>query len=71
MLLRHILRSTLQKPVTRMGFQSLRSMSHYPIDENLYGLSSEQQQLRQTVFNFLQKELAPYAQEIDKENNFK
>lgn len=28
-------------------------------------------QLRQTVFNFAQKELAPFAQEIDKNNEFK
>lgn len=28
-------------------------------------------QLRQTAFNFAQKELAPFAQEIDKNNEFK
>ena len=28
------------------------------------------QQLRETVSNFCQKELAPYADQIDKENNF-
>lgn len=28
-------------------------------------------QLRQTVFNFAQKELAPHAQEIDRTNEFK
>ena len=27
-------------------------------------------QLRETVNNFCQKELAPYADQIDKENNF-
>lgn len=48
-----------------------RSMSHYPIDETIFGLTEEQQQLRQTVFNFAQKELAPFAQEIDKQNEFK
>uniref|UniRef100_A0A182INW0 Isovaleryl-CoA dehydrogenase, mitochondrial n=1 Tax=Anopheles atroparvus TaxID=41427 RepID=A0A182INW0_ANOAO len=48
-----------------------RSMQHYPIDESLFGLNEEQQQLRQTVFNFTQKELAPFAQEIDKQNDFK
>ncbi|XP_059614575.1 isovaleryl-CoA dehydrogenase, mitochondrial-like [Phlebotomus argentipes] len=71
MALRHILRSAVQNRILRTNWQSLRCMSHYPIDENLFGLNSEQQQLRQTVFNFLQKELAPYAQEIDRENNFK
>jgi len=28
-------------------------------------------QLRETAFNFFQKELAPYAEEIDKSNEFK
>ncbi|XP_050342871.1 isovaleryl-CoA dehydrogenase, mitochondrial [Nymphalis io] len=52
------------------GKTIVRRMSHYPIDENIFGLSSEQQQLRQLVFDFAQKELAPKAAQIDKENNF-
>ncbi|XP_052262362.1 isovaleryl-CoA dehydrogenase, mitochondrial-like isoform X2 [Dreissena polymorpha] len=47
-----------------------RSASHFPIDDNLYGLSDEQKQLRETVFQFAQKELAPRADEIDKTNSF-
>ncbi|XP_049793708.1 isovaleryl-CoA dehydrogenase, mitochondrial [Schistocerca nitens] len=48
-----------------------RCMSkYYPIDENVYGLNAEQRELRQTVFNFAQKELAPKAAEIDKKNEF-
>nr|XP_022901928.1 isovaleryl-CoA dehydrogenase, mitochondrial [Onthophagus taurus] len=43
---------------------------YYPIDENIFGLSEDQIQFRETVFNFAQKELAPYANEIDKKNNF-
>uniref|UniRef100_A0A914Y0H7 Acyl-CoA dehydrogenase/oxidase N-terminal domain-containing protein n=1 Tax=Panagrolaimus superbus TaxID=310955 RepID=A0A914Y0H7_9BILA len=31
---------------------------------------NKNKQLRKTVFNFAQKELAPYAGEIDKTNNF-
>ncbi|XP_041976050.1 isovaleryl-CoA dehydrogenase, mitochondrial [Aricia agestis] len=50
---------------------SRRCMGHYPIDEHIFGLTPEQQQLRQSVFDFAQKELAPKAAEIDKENNFK
>ena len=45
-------------------------MAHYPVDDRLLGLSEEQAQLRETVFKFCQKELAPYAQEIDKNNEF-
>ncbi|XP_063532493.1 isovaleryl-CoA dehydrogenase, mitochondrial [Cydia strobilella] len=52
------------------GKTSLRCMSHYPIDEHVFGLSSEQQQLRQALFDFAQKELAPKAAEIDKNNSF-
>ncbi|XP_026328340.1 isovaleryl-CoA dehydrogenase, mitochondrial isoform X2 [Hyposmocoma kahamanoa] len=48
----------------------VRKLSHYPIDERIFGLTSEQQQLRKTVFDFAQKELAPKAAQIDKEDNF-
>ncbi|XP_050497184.1 isovaleryl-CoA dehydrogenase, mitochondrial [Diabrotica virgifera virgifera] len=48
-----------------------RSVSqHYPIDEHIFGLSDDQIQLRETIFNFAQKELAPIANEIDKKNKF-
>ncbi|KAL3877938.1 hypothetical protein ACJMK2_035579 [Sinanodonta woodiana] len=48
-----------------------RASSYYPINEALFGLTEEQKQLRETVFQFAQKELAPYAAEIDRENTFK
>ncbi|XP_059615494.1 isovaleryl-CoA dehydrogenase, mitochondrial-like [Phlebotomus argentipes] len=69
MVLRRILAST----VTKFAFRAnaVRRLSYYPIDENLYGTTSEQQQLRQAAFSFLQKELAPHAQEIDRQDNFK
>lgn len=44
--------------------------SHYPIDDVVFGLTEEQQQLRKSVFDFFQKELAPKAAQIDKDNNF-
>ncbi|KAJ9581372.1 hypothetical protein L9F63_023448 [Diploptera punctata] len=44
--------------------------NYYPIDENIFGLSEEQIQLRETIFSFSQNELAPKAQEIDKKNEF-
>lgn len=71
---------------------SVRSMTHYPVDDLLFGLNEEQSavsnfylrnnlalitltvinyQLRQSVFNFAQKEIAPFAYEIDKNNEFK
>ncbi|KAL3103310.1 hypothetical protein niasHS_002496 [Heterodera schachtii] len=42
----------------------------YPIDDQLFGLDEEQRQLRQLVFRLAQKELAPFADEIDRQNEF-
>uniref|UniRef100_A0A914XXU2 Isovaleryl-CoA dehydrogenase, mitochondrial n=1 Tax=Panagrolaimus superbus TaxID=310955 RepID=A0A914XXU2_9BILA len=49
---------------------SVKQLSTYPINDDLYQLTDEQKQLRKTVFDFAQKELAPHASEIDKTNNF-
>ncbi|OAD47022.1 Isovaleryl-CoA dehydrogenase, mitochondrial, partial [Eufriesea mexicana] len=46
------------------------SSQHFKIDDNIFGLNEQQKELRQLVFNFAQKELAPKAAEIDKKNNF-
>ncbi|RLU19455.1 hypothetical protein DMN91_008012 [Ooceraea biroi] len=49
----------------------VRCTSRYcKIDDNVFGLNNEQKELRSLVFNFVQKELAPKAAEIDKNNNF-
>uniref|UniRef100_A0A7E4W2S6 Isovaleryl-CoA dehydrogenase, mitochondrial n=1 Tax=Panagrellus redivivus TaxID=6233 RepID=A0A7E4W2S6_PANRE len=50
---------------------SKRNLAHYPVNDEFFGLTEEQQQLRKTVFDLAQKELAPYAGEIDKNNEFK
>ncbi|XP_011498681.1 PREDICTED: isovaleryl-CoA dehydrogenase, mitochondrial [Ceratosolen solmsi marchali] len=57
---------------TRMPrHQPSRALSrYYAIDENIFGLSEQQQELRNLVFNFAQKELAPKAADIDKNNYF-
>ena len=47
-----------------------RALTHYPIDNDLYGLTPEQVQLRETAFNFFQKEIAPIADKVDKEDDF-
>lgn len=54
--------------LTRVGYQ--RYLSHYPIDDRVNGLTEDQIQLRETVFNFCQKELAPFADQIDKQDDF-
>ncbi|XP_052750514.1 isovaleryl-CoA dehydrogenase, mitochondrial [Galleria mellonella] len=61
----------VRKLLNKCGKTGTRCMSHYPIDEYVFGLSTEQQQLRKLVFDFVQKELAPKAADIDRENNFK
>jgi len=45
-------------------------MTHYPIDDRVNGLTDDQKQLRETLFGFCQKELAPHAEAIDKNNDF-
>ncbi|XP_046361516.1 isovaleryl-CoA dehydrogenase, mitochondrial-like isoform X2 [Haliotis rufescens] len=55
----------------RGSVSATRSCSYFPIDDSLYNLAEEQRQLRQSVFQFAQKELAPKAGEIDKTNDFK
>ncbi|KAK8736944.1 hypothetical protein OTU49_004738, partial [Cherax quadricarinatus] len=58
------------------GLRSVRALQHrhhgsyYPIDDVVSGLNDQQIQLRKTVFDFCQKELAPKAAEIDKRNDF-
>ncbi|XP_069585732.1 isovaleryl-CoA dehydrogenase, mitochondrial [Ranitomeya imitator] len=42
-----------------------------PVDDTVNGLSDEQRQLRHTMHKFLQDNLAPKAQEIDQQNEFK
>ncbi|XP_076753266.1 isovaleryl-CoA dehydrogenase, mitochondrial [Xylocopa sonorina] len=46
------------------------SSKYYKINDNIFGLNEQQKELRQLVFNFAEKELAPKAAEIDKKNNF-
>jgi hypothetical protein len=57
-------------PLPTTCHMSNRTLTHYPIDEKIFGLSDDHRQLRESVFNFCQKELAPHAARIDKENNF-
>ncbi|CAH3174025.1 unnamed protein product, partial [Porites evermanni] len=47
----------------------LRSFSTH-VDDYVSGITDHQKQLRETVNSFCQKELAPFADQIDKENNF-
>jgi len=64
-------KSTFLSPTSAvLTRKSCRTFTHYPIDDVNFGLTDEQRQLRETIFNFCQKELAPHADAIDKDNNF-
>ena len=40
------------------------------VDDNMYGLTSEQSEMRRAVSKFAQEELAPHAERIDKDDKF-
>eukprot|EP00075_Anas_platyrhynchos_P024626 XP_027313879.1 isovaleryl-CoA dehydrogenase, mitochondrial [Anas platyrhynchos] len=48
-----------------------RGCAGLAVDDAVNGLSDEQRQLRQTMTKFCQEHLAPKAQQIDQENEFK
>lgn len=62
------------KALNNKSFHSsskLYGTQFYPINDDVFGLNEEQKQLRQSVFNFAQAELAPHANAIDKDNGWK
>jgi isovaleryl-CoA dehydrogenase len=63
----HLLKSpaVCSAPLVSRNFST-----HVPVDDVLSGLSPEQIQLRETVRNFVEKELGPFADEIDANNDF-
>ena len=58
------------KTVTSALATQARTLTHYPTDDLVFGLNDDQKALRETIFNMCQKELAPLAADIDKQNNF-
>lgn len=73
MALRFVAQRLLQRGGRRLQTAApwIRTLTHYPINDAMFGLNEEQQKLREIAFNFFQKELAPYAKEIDKLDSFK
>lgn len=63
----HLTRKFMVAP---QGVAANRFMSHYPVNDHIFGLDEEKQKLRETAFNFFQKELAPFAKDIDKNDDF-
>ncbi|EFO88426.1 hypothetical protein GCK72_013528 [Caenorhabditis remanei] len=50
--------------------QTVRQFSAYPIDDTMFGLNEEEIALRQSIRQFADKELAPFADKIDKDNGW-
>ncbi|VDL71061.1 unnamed protein product [Nippostrongylus brasiliensis] len=62
--------STLLRGAARQ-LPACRQMSAYPISDAMFGLTDDEIALRKSVREFADKELAPYANEIDRTNTFK
>lgn len=60
----------LRKAVYNCAVLRQAQLSHYPVNDAIYGLDEDKQKLRETAFNFYQKELAPFAKDIDKNDSF-
>jgi len=67
---RSLSRCLLTSTTTSRVLSSPRGLTHYPVDDRVNGLTEDQVQLRETIFNFCQKELAPHADAIDKADDF-
>uniref|UniRef100_A0A1I7UZN4 Isovaleryl-CoA dehydrogenase, mitochondrial n=1 Tax=Caenorhabditis tropicalis TaxID=1561998 RepID=A0A1I7UZN4_9PELO len=50
--------------------QTVRQFSAYPIDDTMFGLNEDEIALRQSIRQFADKELAPFADKIDKDNGW-
>lgn len=56
--------------LSRAGLACRRAQSTYPVNDDLFGFSDEEKALRETAFNFAQRELAPHAAQIDRDNGW-
>ncbi|XP_065051340.1 isovaleryl-CoA dehydrogenase, mitochondrial-like [Rhopilema esculentum] len=54
----------------QLRIPATRNISSTGVDDVLYGLTDDQIQLRETIYNFAKKELAPYADKIDKDDGW-
>jgi len=56
--------------IKNLGFLSSNYSTSVGIDDDLLGFTDDQKELRSAVRRFCDEELSPYADEIDKKNNF-
>eukprot|EP00795_Rhopilema_esculentum_P012855 gene12855-3601_t len=68
----HLRRAVFQTVAkkSQLAPAAAQSLPATGVDDVLFGLNEDQIQLRETIYNFAQKELAPYADQIDKENGW-
>ena len=48
----------------------IRRLNYLPIDDDLFGLTEDQKELRSTFRNFFETELGPHAKAIDENDDF-
>ena len=66
-------RTTVFYWVYMLPHPSKSNRNYHPateVDDRMYGLTSEQRELRRAVSKFAQEKLAPHAGRIDKDNKF-
>ncbi|XP_068721067.1 isovaleryl-CoA dehydrogenase, mitochondrial-like [Montipora capricornis] len=63
---RSLIRNSLFQTCRWLGPRGLST----EVDDYVTGITEQQKQLRETVSSFFQKELTPYADQIDKDNTF-
>ena len=67
---KNILRKSLAISNLQKSFSTTSRVSVAGIDDDLYALTDDQKDFRQTVHDFCMKELAPYSDQIDKDNGW-
>ena len=65
-----MLRVATRRTLPSFGAASARCMAHVPIDDRLFGLDDETQQLRHMSRTFFEAELGPHARQIDADDAF-
>lgn len=61
---------TVDACLKRKTFSTNSKLLVAGVDDDLFGLTEEQKEFRQVVYDFCQNELAPHAAQIDKDNGW-
>lgn len=67
---RNFLKKSLPVIARKTKFSTSKSLSVAGINDDLFGLTDEQKEFRQSIHDFCAKELGPFADQIDKDNGW-